>query len=342
MQIAGRHVLVTGGAGFIGSNLVDHLVANGARVRILDNLSTGTRANIEGALAGGAELQVGDVRSAADVAAAIDEVDIVMHLACSCLRVSLQRPRASHDVNAGGTLTVLEAAARAGVARFLYCSSSEAYGTAQMDVMAEDHLTQPTTVYGASKLAGEWYTLAYWRVHGLPVVIVRPFNTYGYREHVSGPSGEVIPKMTLRALAGQRPVILGDGRQTRDFTFVTDTVRGLLSAVECDALVGEIVNIASGSEVSIERVAELVCRACGSDCAPLYAPARPADVRRHRADVRKARGRLGFEPTVAIEEGIERYVAWFKEHHLDEIDRLLAHDKQRNWELAAPAGARGG
>jgi UDP-glucose 4-epimerase len=332
MRVEGKHVLVTGGAGFIGSNLVDHLLDRGARVRVVDDFSVGDRRNLARAHELGAEVRVADVTDPEAMASAAQGIDIVMHLACSCLRVSLQRPRKSHNVNAGGTLTVLDAAARVGVQRFLYCSSSEAYGTARAELMNEDHITQPTTVYGASKLAGEWYTLAYGETHELPGLVVRPFNTYGYREHVTGPSGEVIPKMTLRALSGQAPVILGDGEQTRDFTFVTDTVRGLLAAVETDDIVGEIVNLAYGREVSINQVAELVCEACGNGSAPIHAAERPADVRRHAADVTKARERLGYVPEVPIELGVQRYVAWFREQHGDDLPALIAADEQRNWE----------
>jgi UDP-glucose 4-epimerase len=259
-----------------------------------------------------------------------------MHLACSCLRVSLTDPWASDRVNAQGTLTTLDAAARAGVKRFLYCSSSEVYGTAVREPMDENHPTRPTTVYGASKLAGEGYALAYLDTHGLPVSIVRGFNTYGYREHVSGPSGEVIPKMTLRALAGQPPIILGDGTQTRDFTFVSDTVNGLIAAAECDALVGGVVNVAYGREVSIARIAELVCAACETDVKPLHAPARPADVRRHCAGIQRARELFDYRPEVPIVEGIRRYVEYFREHHGHAVDQLLAADRERNWEPVAP------
>jgi UDP-glucose 4-epimerase len=232
MQLDGRHVLVTGGAGFIGSNVVDALLEKGARVRVADDFSVGQERNLTAARALGAEIVAADITDTAAMAAALDGIEVVLHLACSCLRVSLHDPWASDRVNARGSLTVLDAAARAGVERFLYCSSSEVYGTAVRAPMDESHPTRPTTVYGASKLAGEAYALAYFETDALPVSIVRGFNTYGYREHVSGPSAEVIPKMTLRALAGQAPVILGDGEQTRDFTFVSDTVAGLLAAAE--------------------------------------------------------------------------------------------------------------
>jgi UDP-glucose 4-epimerase len=336
MTIDGRAVLVTGGAGFIGSHLVDELVARGCRVRVFDDLSIGREENLaEANAAGEVELMRGDVRDPRAVQAAVEGVEVVMHLAVSCLRVSLYDPWESHDVNAGGTLAVLEAVKDMGLERFVYCSSSEVYGSAQSVPMAEGHPTEPTTVYGASKLAGEWYARAYGETHGLPVVVVRPFNTYGPREHHEGPHGEVIPKMALRALTGSPPLIFGDGRQTRDFTYVKDTVRGIVLAAESDDLVNRTVNIAYGREVSIARIAELIAEACGLDAEPVHTEARPADVRRHYADVTLAREALGWQAEVAIEDGIRRYVDWLTGTHPDAA-ALLQAEVERNWEAPSP------
>ena len=331
MQIDGKRVLVTGGAGFIGSNLVDALLDRGCFVRAVDDFSVGSEDNLVEARERGAEVVRADVRDTDAMGEAARGIDVVMHLAVSCLRVSLLDPWPSHTVNAGGTLALLEAVKNLPIERFVYCSSSEIYGTAKTAPMAEDHPTEPTTVYGASKLAGEGYALSYVATHDLPVVVVRPFNTYGYREHHEGPSGEVIPKMVLRALGGEPPVIFGDGSQTRDFTFVPDTVRGLILATESDEILGEAINIAYGREVSISRIAELVCESIDSTLEPVYSTPRPADVKRHYADVTKARERLGFQAEIPIEEGIERYVQWFRERHPD-VGALLAADVERNWE----------
>ena len=331
MRIDGKPVLVTGGAGFIGSNLVDALLDRGCRVRAVDDFSVGSEENLADASRRGAEVVRADVRHTEAMRQAADGMEVVMHLAVSCLRVSLYDPWASHDVNAGGTLALCEAVKDLGIERFLYCSSSEAYGSALHAPMDERHPTEPTTVYGASKLAGEWYAMGYLRQYGLPVVVARPFNTYGPREHVVGPSGEVIPKMTLRALNGRAPVVFGSGKQTRDFTYVTDTVAGLIAAVETDALVGEIVNVAYGREVTIARIAELVCAATGTQLEPVHAEARPADVDRHYADVSRIHAATPWRAEIPIEDGIERYVGWFVEHNPDHA-QLLERETERNWE----------
>jgi len=318
--------LVTGGAGFIGSHLVETL-ARRARVTVLDDLSVGRREHVRG------RLIVGDVRDRRAVDRAVRGHAIVYHLAVQCLRVSLRDPSLVHEVNATGSLNVALACLRHG-AKMVYCSSSEVYGTAVRPTMGETHPTEPTTVYGASKLAGEQYVLSLGRSHGLRAVVVRPFNTYGPREHFEGAYGEVIPKFVLRAMNGRAPVIFGDGGQSRDFNYVEDTARGIVLAGACRALEGRAVNIGSGRETTIAQLASKVLAAVGRrDLRPERAPARPGDVRRHRADTSLARRALGFAPRVGLEEGLRRYVDWVR----CTLDVKAAVKREGRWARGVPS-----
>jgi UDP-glucose 4-epimerase len=331
MTITSRRVLVTGGAGFIGSHVVDRLVADGNSVVVVDDFSTGTRENLTQHADGDVEVREGDVRDLDLMREVSQGVDVVLHMAVASLRVCLNDPWSVHEINAGGTLQACRAAREAGVSRFVYCSSSEAYGSAVTAPMAEDHPLVPTTVYGASKAAGELYALAHWRTYGMPVVVVRPFNTYGPREHAEGTSAEVIPKFVHRALAGVPPIILGGGQQTRDFTWVEDSARGILAAAACDDLVGEAVNIARGEEVAIAHICDLVVERAGRpELKADYDSARPGDVDRHYADTTRAREVLGFVPEVSIAEGIDRYVTWVEKQDLD-LGAWLERDRVQNW-----------
>jgi len=323
-----RKVLVTGGAGFVGSALVERLAAAGP-VRVLDDLSTGRADSVAGLC--GVELVVGSVLEDAAVTSALDGVDVVFHLACQGVRHSIHAPRETHDVNATGTLTLLEASRRVGIRRFVYVSSSEVYGSAQTVPMSELHPRLPNTVYGGSKLAGEAYARVYHRTYGLPAVTVRLFNTYGPRSHYAGDSGEVIPKFLVRARNGLSPVIFGDGAQTRDFTFVTDIARGIVAAAETDEAIGEVINLGSGKEISIAELASRILRLAGdSDLDPKYTEPRPGDVRRLFADVTKARRLLHWTPSVALAEGLQRLVAWHEAVGTD-WSAALAKDVEINW-----------
>jgi UDP-glucose 4-epimerase len=312
VNLEGRRVLVTGAAGFIGSHLADRL-AGRCELHLVDDLSVGARENLAAALERpGVRFVEADVRDPARMRELCRGIEVVFHLAISCLRTSLRRPFLSHEVNAGGTLSLCLAAREQGVDRFVYVSSSEIYGSARSVPMSEDHPCRPTTVYGASKLAGELYALAHLRSFGLPVVVVRPFNTYGPREPWQGARAEVIPRFLLRLEAGLPPVVYGDGTQTRDFTYVEDTVEGILAAAACDALVGEAVNVARGREASVLEIARLLGELAGREIPPCHEPGRPGDVARHFADVSKAGRLLGFEARVDLREGLARTLAWFR------------------------------
>lgn len=306
--------LVTGGAGFIGAELVAQLIAAGRAVRVLDDLSTGEPANLEEPLASGrCELVIGDVRDPRAVRACLDGVDTVFHLACVGLRRSLSEPLLCHEVNATGTLVTLEQCRHAGVRRLVHVSSSEVYGTARDDrPMDEDHPLRPTTPYGAAKLAGEAYARSAFLSFGLPVVLIRPFNAYGPRSHSEGDAGEVIPRFITRALAGQPLRIQGDGRQSRDFTHVRDIARGLVMAEASAAAVGATINLGSGVGIEIGRLAEMIRDLCGSGDPPIeHSPTRPGDVRRLLADAGLARRLLDWTPTVSWEQGLRDVITWF-------------------------------
>jgi UDP-glucose 4-epimerase len=337
-ELTSRAVVVTGGAGFIGSELVRQLAARGARVRIVDNLTNGKHENVAEVLSGEVTLHVVDVRDRAAVRPLLEGVSALYHLACLGVRHSVHSPIENHDVNATGTLSLLDMARAAGVARFIYVSSSEVYGTARWAPMTEEHPTFPCTVYGASKLAGECYARAFHGTYGYATTVVRPFNTYGPRSHHEGDSGEVIPKFLLRTLAGRPMVVFGDGAQTRDFTYVSDTAAGILSAGEHPATVGATINLGSANEVTINALAEMVARVVGRpDSRVEHDAARPGDVLRLQADVSRARMLFGYQPTVTLEEGLRRLLAWYAAQPAS-AEELLATEVVRNW--APPATAR--
>jgi UDP-glucose 4-epimerase len=331
MELREKRIVVTGGAGFIGSHVVDRLVAIGASVVAVDDLSVGTRENLRSAQAAGAELVVGDIRDVPFMEEVLQDTALVIHMACDNLRASLGNPMRTHEINASGTLVTCLAAVRAGVHRFVYVSSSEAYGSAITIPMTEDHPLLPTTVYGASKAAGELYAQACMRTYALPVTVIRPFNSYGPREHSSGTSAEVIPKFVARISAGLPPVIFGDGSQTRDFTWVEETAVGIVAAASCDALVGESINIAYGKGVTIREICDRLLEILDADdLAPEFTDPRPGDVEHHYADTSKAVKVLGFEAEVPVHEGLARYVDWVRSTSSDERE-AAEPQRVRNW-----------
>ena len=332
--------IVTGGAGFIGSELVRQLIERGDRVVVVDNFVNGKPENLAGLPGGSLEIVREDVRNVAALAPWIAQASIVYHLACLGVRHSVHSPVENHEVNATATLHLLQACHAAGVPRFVYVSTSEVYGTAKWAPMSEDHPTFPCTVYGGSKLAGESYTRAYYRTYGFPTVVVRPFNTYGPRSHHEGDSGEVIPKFLLRCLAGRPMVIFGDGTQTRDFTYVSDSARGIILAGTSDAAVGRTINLGSGREMTINELATTAAAVTGrTDSRIEREIPRPGDVLRLLADMTQARELLGYQVEVPLAEGLRRLLDWYQDQGRSP-EELLQHEIVCNWE-AQPAAASG-
>lgn len=332
-SLAGKKVLVTGGAGFIGSHLVSELIRENCSVRVIDNLANGKLENLRDHLDSGRfEFFLGSITDPFDASRAMAGMDMVFHLACLGVRHSISHPYENHRVNAEGTLLILQEAYKAGVKRFVYCSSSEVYGTAEYVPMPESHPTHPCTVYGASKLAGEAYARAYYKTYKLDTVIVRPFNTYGPRSHHEGDAGEVIPKSIVRALNGKPVLIFGDGSQTRDYTFVDDTARGLLEAAKCDGAVGLTLNMGSGYEISIKDVAERIIEMIGDHSSKIeYQKSRPGEVLRLHADSSLFRKVTSWSPTVSFDEGLSKTIGWFRARP-EGISSLLAQETGINWE----------
>lgn len=327
-----QSVMVTGGAGFIGSELVRQLSEQDFHVRVVDNLVNGRRENLDGIPGERVELVVADVRDKNLMISLSRGMDIIFHLACLGVRHSIHSPVENHEVNASATLGLLNAARHNGVKRFVYVSSSEVYGTAKAIPITEEHATVPTTVYGASKLAGESYTRAFWETYRYPTVALRPFNAYGPRCHHEGDSGEVIPKFMLRCMAEKPMVIFGDGTQTRDFTYVSDTAGGILAAGLSDDCIGQTINLGSGKEIEIRKLAAKVASALNRPGAKVtYVESRPGDVLRSLAESSKARKLLGFQPNVPLHDGLTRLRDWYIAQEKSP-EELLEQEIIRNWE----------
>jgi len=305
--------LVTGGAGFIGSHIVEALVARGAAVRVLDNFSTGTPRNLE-PWRDAIEILEGDIRDADAVAAAVRGVTYVIHQAAlPSVPRSIEDPLTSNAVNIGGTLNVLWAAKNAGVRRVVYASSSAVYGNVEVSPKHEGLTPAPASPYAVSKLSAEQYCGVFHQVYGLDTIALRYFNVFGPRQDPDSPYAAVIPLFITHLLRGARPTIYGDGTQTRDFTFVGNIAAANLQACHAPAAAGgHAMNVACGGSISLLELLAMLNELLGTAIAPVFAPARVGDVKHSRADIGVACKLIGYAPSRDIREGLAATLAAYR------------------------------
>jgi UDP-glucose 4-epimerase len=305
--------LVTGGAGFIGSNIVEALVARGERVVVLDNLATGKRENLAAFLPKIKFIE-GDICDAATVGEAMKGVDYVLHQAAlPSVPRSVADPVASNRAQVDGTLTVLMAAKRAGVKRVIYAGSSSAYGDTEQLPKVETMAPNPKSPYAVGKLTGEYYCKVWHTLYGLETVALRYFNVFGPRQDPKSQYAAVVPLFITSILNGRAPVIHGDGMQSRDFTYIENVVNANLLACTAPAKAcGEVINVACGERTTVLQMAQYIGEILGKTVKPEHTPARVGDVKHSLADITKARNLLGYQSAVTVREGLEKTVAWYR------------------------------
>jgi len=304
--------LVTGGAGFIGSNIVDELVRRGHEVVVLDDLSSGKEANLSGAR-GKIEFRKGSITEAEALKSACRGADFVIHLAArTSVPKSVKDPLETNLVNIDGTLNVLVAARDAKVKRFVFAASSAAYGETPILPKVETMQPEPISPYGVSKYVGELYAQVFGRVYGLENASIRYFNVFGPRQDPTSQYSGVLSRFMLAVIQGQRPVIYGDGEQTRDFTYVANVVDETLRACEAKNASGLVFNGGTGVRISLNEVLKLLGKITGKQIQTQYDPPRDGDIRDSQADISLARKTLCYEPTVHFEEGLKRTWEWYK------------------------------
>ncbi|GAB4318575.1 MAG: SDR family oxidoreductase [Candidatus Sumerlaeia bacterium] len=306
--------LVTGGAGFIGSHIVERLVGEGEAVRVLDDLSTGRMENIAPFL-DKIEFIRGSLTDPDVCLRACDGVDFVLHQgAIPSVPRSVDDPVRSHEANVTGTVNLLNAARRCKVRRVVYAASSSAYGNQAVQPKSEDQRPAPLSPYAVSKLAGEHYCAAWWHCYGLETISLRYFNVFGPRQNPRSQYAAVIPRFIAALLHGEPPPVHGDGLQSRDFTFVANNVHANLLAVRAKQTRGEVVNIACGTSFTLLDLIAALNDILGVNVAPRFLPPRPGDVKHSLAALEAARALIGYEPIVGFKEGLQRTVEWFKAH----------------------------
>ena len=308
-----RTCLVTGGAGFIGSHIAAALVRRGDKVRVLDNLSTGFLSNLD-AVRDDVEFVEGDVQDAETVARAVQGVDCVFHeAALASVPRSVEHPLDTNAACVTGTVTLLDAARRAGVRRLVYAGSSSAYGDQPQRVKRETDLPAPISPYGAAKLAAEYYCQAFWATYGFETVTLRYFNVFGPQQDPQSPYSAVIPLFITAMLSGRQPVVFGDGLQSRDFTYVANVVDANLLAAEAEGVAGRVFNAAAGGSITLLDLLDALNEFLGTDIKPRHDPPRPGDIRESLADIQNARELLGYEPKVDFREGLRRSIDYYRQ-----------------------------
>ncbi len=303
--------LVTGAAGFIGSHITEALVAQGDRVKVLDNFATGKRENLAPFL-DKIELIEGDLRNPEDVRKAVEGVEIIFHEgALPSVPKSVEDPIGSNESNITGTLNLLVAARDADVRRVVYAASSSAYGDSPALPKEETMTPAPLSPYATQKYVGELYCRNFYDLFGLETVALRYFNVFGPRQDPASQYAAVIPKFITALAAGKPPTIYGDGEQSRDFTYIENVVRANLLAARAEGVAGEMMNFACGERYTLNQILEMLQKIMKTDIQPVFADPRPGDVKHSLADTRKSRELLGYTPHVSLEEGLKRTVAFF-------------------------------
>jgi UDP-glucose 4-epimerase len=328
--------LVTGGAGFIGSHLTARLLAGGGRVRVFDNFSTGSLANLPTAHGSNLEITTGDVRDVQAVERAVAGVSVIFHQAAMrSVPRSVEDPLGANDNNVTGTLNVFEAARRAGVGRVVYASSSSVYGDRPELPKQEDQLPAPISPYAVSKVAAEHYGQVWHRLYGVETVGLRYFNVFGPRQDPASEYAAVIPRFVLRALRGDPLEVHGDGRQSRDFTYIDNVVEANVLAGGVPDVGGEVFNIGCGVRVSLVDVIARLGRILGQALVSRHTPVRAGDVAHTLADVSKAKRLLGYSPLVDFDEGLARTVEYFRSPQADVDDE---RSSLRRWRQQGERG----
>ncbi len=305
--------LVTGGAGFIGSNIAEHLVAQGKSVRVFDNFSSGKRENVR-SFAGKAEIIEGDLRDPQSIQQAITGVRFVLHLgAVASVTRSVEDPRTTTEANISGTVNLLLAARDAGVKRVVFSSSSSIYGDTPTLPKGEEMIPSPLSPYAVHKITGEYYCRVFWQLYGLETVALRYFNVFGPRQDPQSQYAAVIPRFIMAILRDQSPVIFGNGEQTRDFSHIENVIEANVAACAAprEAL-GESFNIACGGRISLLDLVDTVNKILGKKIEPTFNPPRRGDILHSQADISKAETVLGWKPRIKFSEGIAKTIAWYQ------------------------------